>query len=301
LGPRTYNYDMLSRLTSAATPESGTTYYYYTTSGGALCSGDPSAVCRRTDARGTTTTYTYDALNRLTGKTYSDSTPPATFSYDQTSVTIGSWSSGTLTNPKGRLTEAVTTSSGSVQTAVAYGYDPVGRVQNYWQCTPYNCGGATIWQTHYDYDLAGDIADWTHPAGFTITNTISPAQRVTQISSSLSDAARPPTLAQSITYTPWGALSTLQNGCAGTTAPSSRRLTITIIACSRCACSSGPRPALPPTTAWCTITTPGWGIRVAVRFLRRRRLGTMETSWAIGTRTIGIPRSATPPRTATIM
>ena len=30
---RTYGYDMLSRLTSAITPESGTTNYFYTTSG----------------------------------------------------------------------------------------------------------------------------------------------------------------------------------------------------------------------------------------------------------------------------
>jgi YD repeat-containing protein len=67
---RTYNYDLLGRVTQATTPESGTTNFYYTTSGGALCSGDPNAVCRRTDARSITTTYSYDVLNRLTGKTY---------------------------------------------------------------------------------------------------------------------------------------------------------------------------------------------------------------------------------------
>ena len=48
----TYAYDMLSRVTSKTLPESGATTLYYTTSGGALCSGDPSAVCRRADARG---------------------------------------------------------------------------------------------------------------------------------------------------------------------------------------------------------------------------------------------------------
>jgi RHS repeat-associated protein len=212
MASRSFTYDSLSRLTSACTPESGTTNYYYTTSGGALCSGNPSAVCRRTDARNITTTYAYDALNRLTGKTYSDSTPPATFSYDQTSVTIGSWSSGTLSNPKGRLTEAVTTSSGTTQTGLAFSYDPVGRIKDYWQCSPQNCG-SSMWSLVYNYDLAGDIQSWVHPAGFTITNTISAAQLITEISSSLVDSAHPAVLAQDMAYTAWGALSTLQNGC----------------------------------------------------------------------------------------
>jgi YD repeat-containing protein len=212
---RSYSYDMLSRLTQATTPESGTTNYYYTTSGGALCSGDPGAVCQRADARGITTTYSYDALNRLTGKTYSDGTSPVTFSYDQTSVTIGSWSSGTLTNPLGRLTETVTTSGGNVQTAAVYSYDPMGRPADFWQCTPYNCGSSSIWHTAYNYDLAGDISSWTHPGGFTLTNTISAAQRITQISSSLSDSTHPSVIAQGVTYTPWGALSALTNGCVG--------------------------------------------------------------------------------------
>ncbi len=126
---RSYSYDGLSRLTQATTPEGGTTNYYYTTSGGALCANNQKLVCRKTDARGITITYAYDALNRLTSKTYSDGTPTATFSYDQASVTIGSWSSGTLGNPKGRMTEAVTTASGSTQTGVVYSYDPMGRTQ----------------------------------------------------------------------------------------------------------------------------------------------------------------------------
>ena len=212
---RSFTYDLLSRVTSTCTPESGSSQTYYATSGGALCSGDPGTVCRTTDARSKTITYAYDTLNRLSGKTYSDSTPPVTFSYDQTSVTIGSWSSGTLANPKGRLTEAVTTSGGNVQTAVVYSYDRMGRPTSFWQCTPYNCGSASIWSMPFSYDLAGDITAWTHPGGFTITNTISAAQLITQISSSLADSSHPANMAQNITYTPWGALSSLTNGCVG--------------------------------------------------------------------------------------
>ncbi len=106
---RTYSYDALSRLTAATTPESGTTNFYYTKSSGGLCSGDPNAVCRRSDARSITTTYAYDALNRLTSKTYSDSTPAANFYYDEASVTVGG-TAYTVTNAKGRLSH---TSAGS--------------------------------------------------------------------------------------------------------------------------------------------------------------------------------------------
>jgi RHS repeat-associated protein len=212
---RTYNYDMLARLTSAQTPEAGTTSYSYAVSGNP-CSGDPSAPCSRTDARGISTAYTCDSLNRLASKTYSDGTPPASFSYDQSSVTIGSWKSGTLANPNGRLTEATTTASGSVNTAVVFSYDPVGRTQYFWQCNPSNCGGSSIWSTQYSYDLAGDVTSWVHPAGYKLTNTVNAAQQVTAVQSSWQDSSHPQYLAQSVSYTPWGAVSQLENGCVGT-------------------------------------------------------------------------------------
>ena len=72
---RTYVYDGLSRQTSAQEPESGTTSTFYTTSAGALCSGVSGNACRITDARSKTTTYAYDTRDRLTSKTFSDSTP----------------------------------------------------------------------------------------------------------------------------------------------------------------------------------------------------------------------------------
>jgi RHS repeat-associated protein len=213
---RSYYYDQLGRLTSDVTPEAGTVTYTYPVKG-SICSGDPTTPCTQKDNRGITTTYTYDAVNRLTSKSYSDgTTPQANFSYDQGSVSIGSWSSGTLPYPLGRLTEATTTSGSTLQTAVAFNYDQMGRVWDYWQCTPANCGNATIPHLNYTYDAAGDVLTWLHPGGFTITNTIpTPSQRVTEISSSISDSTHPPVLAQNITYTPWGAVAGLTNGCAG--------------------------------------------------------------------------------------
>lgn len=67
---------------------------------------------------------------------------------------------------------------------------------------------------NYAYDLAGDVTSWTHPAGFTLTNTYNAALQTTQITSSLNDSTHPGTLA-TMTYGPSGALKTLVNGCAG--------------------------------------------------------------------------------------
>lgn len=62
-----------------------------------------------------TTSYTYDALNRLTGKTYSDTTPAVSYFYDQTS-----YNGLTITNGKGRRTGM---SDGSGETAWSFDAD----------------------------------------------------------------------------------------------------------------------------------------------------------------------------------
>jgi RHS repeat-associated protein len=216
---RTFDYDSLGRLTSASNPESGTTTYTYPVSNSSPCSGDPSDVCTRTDARGIVATYTYnDALNRVTSKTYSDGTPTAGFGYDGTSVTLGSWTSPTLQHPVGRLTHTMTTSSGTTLTATVQDYDAMGRAADYWQCTPMSCGASSIWATNYSYDLAGDLTSWNHPAGFTITQGIDAARHISTVTSTVSGSTYPTTLATGpngyIGYTPWGAVSTLENGCA---------------------------------------------------------------------------------------
>ena len=131
-------------------------------------------------------------------------TPEANFVYDQSSVTIGNCTNSNLSYPNGRLSYTTTTNSqGVALTATIQDYDPMGRVVGYWQATPLNCG-SSLWTTLYGYDLAGDVAEWVHPAGFLITNTISNAMRVTNVASSWNDETHPGTLAQDITYSPLG-------------------------------------------------------------------------------------------------
>jgi RHS repeat-associated protein len=210
---RTFTYDSLSRLTQSTNPESGTITYTYDGNGNVLSKTAPMPN-QTNPAVTVTTAFGYDALNRLTSKTYSDGTPTTLFGYDIASITMGT-AHFAINNTIGQMSwSAPVTASGPI-TMDSYSYDAVGRVTDYWQCTPYNCSGPNPWHTHYTYDLAGDVANWTHPSGVTFTNNVNSAMQVTQISSSQDDSTHPGNLIPNISYTPFGALKSLQDGCAG--------------------------------------------------------------------------------------
>jgi RHS repeat-associated protein len=196
----TYNrcltYDKLSRPTSKTEPETkeNTTYFYYTTSGGSLCSGDTTEICRRTDANSVTTTYTYDSMNRLTQKSYSDSTPTVTYSYDSTSclsLLVSCYNLGRRTGM----------SDGSGSTAWAY--DAVGNILR--ESRTINSVNKTI---TYTYNLDGTIASIVYPGGRTLTYTPGNAERNT----AAQDNGSSINYATSGHYTPYGAIASVQNG-----------------------------------------------------------------------------------------
>jgi RHS repeat-associated protein len=112
---RTFTYDFLGRVVTQTTPEAGTTNYAFTNSG--FCASDLTLPCTTTDALSVTSTYSYDALNRITGKSYSDSTASVTYSYDQSS-----YNGLTISNGKGNRT-GMSDGSG----ATAWSFDSVGR------------------------------------------------------------------------------------------------------------------------------------------------------------------------------
>jgi len=162
---RSFTYDSLSRLLTAANPETGTISYGYDAN---------SNLTSKTDARGILTTYSYDALNRLASKVYSDGTLSAVFGYDGHSQNGGVLSTPT-TNAIGRLSH----SSNAVNGAINFSYDAMGRVtkQNY--CIPTNCSYALF--ASETYDLAGNLSSQTYPDGRTVTQTNDGAGRMASL------------------------------------------------------------------------------------------------------------------------
>ncbi len=195
---RSFTYDLLSRLTAATNPESGTINYYYTTSGGSLCSGDLSEVCRRTDARSKTTTYAYDALNRLVSKSYSDSTPGVKYGYDAVAPSGCTPPTLTITNGKGRRTSMCDGPG-----AAAWSYDSVGNVLTETRTTNSVTDSFT-----FTYNLDSTAATVGYPSGRTITYAPGGAQR----SLSGEDTTNSINYAASVTYAPAGDLTSMQNG-----------------------------------------------------------------------------------------
>lgn len=161
-----FSYDGLGRLTQSSIPGSGTTNFYYTTSAGALCAGDANSLCRVTDARSVTTTTTYDALNRITGKTYSDSTPSVVYSYDQTS-----FNGLSIANGIGVRT-GMTDGSG----LTAWSFDSMGRIATRQQTI-----GSVTKSIGYAYNLDGSVATMTYPSGRVYTYSYNNAAQITSL------------------------------------------------------------------------------------------------------------------------
>jgi RHS repeat-associated protein len=147
---RTFAYDSLSRLISAANPESGTTTYAYDQNGNLIEKKDPRGVRR---------TLTYDALNRVRSKVYAglnpegaaaaDATPPVNYFYDDYSTLPSGAPSWPGTPSKGRLI-GVTYGTGSEGTY--YKYNALGRV-----ATNHQRQGTSNYATAYLYNLAGAV------------------------------------------------------------------------------------------------------------------------------------------------
>lgn len=174
---RRFTYNSLSQLTNATNPESRAIAYAYDNNGNVLT---------KTDARGITTTFSYDGLNRLTGKSYSNGDPAVSYAYDQG------------VNGIGRRT-GMADQAGSE----AWSYDTMGRIVSDQRTT-----SGVSKTAAYTYNLDGSEASITYPSGHTITYTPNGAgQTVSAV-----DAANSIAYASSAHYSPAGVLSSLTNG-----------------------------------------------------------------------------------------
>jgi RHS repeat-associated protein len=174
---RSFTYDSLSRLTSSQNPELFENVVTYTYDALGDLAQKVAPAPNQTGSATVTTTYSYDALERPTGVSYSDGkTPTSNFEYDQSSI-FGV----TLTNPIGRLTSrwisgGANTGGGQEENL---GYDPMGRIAFSMQCTPETCGWAAF-GFNYAYDLLGDLLTSSNGNGITWTNTYNAAAQLQQ-------------------------------------------------------------------------------------------------------------------------
>ena len=179
--PRTrlFTYNSLGQLTSSSNPETGTVCYG--TFSGGICQGNGydanGNLAEKSDVRNVITSYSYDALNRITSKSYTNdpnSTPIACSQYDL------STQAGANANLIGRLANEWTQRATTVSCSAAIpssaltsrsitAYDPMGRVLSEEQCTPNASGAGNCTSSSpdpfalaYVYDLAGNTAGYTN-------------------------------------------------------------------------------------------------------------------------------------------
>lgn len=185
---RSYVYDSLSRLTDVTNPESGTTHYEYDGNGN---------ISWKRDARNARTDFTYDALNRISTRSYTDATPDVTYSYDASNVLYS----------KGRLTQ-VSAAAPDLSFSSSYSYDEydaAGRVKRSSQMTD---GQAYLFD--YRYDLAGNKTWEKYPSNREVTTAYDSAGRISSVTGVKNSVSTP--YASQITYSPHGATSGMKLG-----------------------------------------------------------------------------------------
>lgn len=184
---RTFTYDSLSRRTSVSDPEANAINYTYDSNGNVLT---------EVNGRGKTITYQYDALNRLTSRSYNDGvTPTANFVYDACPGS-GCPSGVSPQYPVGRMVKAYTSSAQTF-----YSYDVLGRSAKQWQCTPVNCGTGFIAFT-YGHNYEGGQTSVSYNGNFTISQAYDAMGRITQLTNSSSNQYNPATIVSVSQFSP---------------------------------------------------------------------------------------------------
>jgi YD repeat-containing protein len=172
---RLFNYDGLSRLLSSTNPESGQSSYAYDLNGNVTTKTLPAPNAGAGSTATVVGAFTYDALNRLTSKSFTTNYATSRiscFQYDQSSVT------GAQGGFVGRMTNEWTQSAscpsngsgpsaGFLTLRSILNYDTMGRITSERECTPENCSLAAPQQFNmtYGYDLASHQTMYSNGIG----------------------------------------------------------------------------------------------------------------------------------------
>src|SRR6266849_10544096 len=216
---RTFAYDSLKRLTSAANPENGTiTVDAYDDNGNVLVT---------TDARGVSTHVSYDELNRPTRRWYNSSNSTSSTTNNSPSLPSGVaatdevaffYDSQTLPSGAPSFTRGYSTGAlvgviyGGGSAGTYRGYDALGRVVRQYQQTD-----SVNYLVEATYNVNGSMASETYPSvpgasdRRTVTLTPDSAGRLSSLSSSATGYA-PAASVSSIGYTSSNALNTETDG-----------------------------------------------------------------------------------------
>ena len=202
---RRFTYDSLSRLLTASNPESGTITYTYDVNGNVATKTAPKP--NQTGSATVSTTYSYDAINRPTQKSYNDGTT-ATVKYGYDGTTISGCTQPVLSdpNPKGYRT-AMCDGSGST----AWSHDAMGRtVTKKEKIDTFNQA------TTYAYNLDGSVSTETYPTARVLSYGYNGAARPLSLTDTTGSINYVSACSTAPCYTPHGALQQARFGVTGT-------------------------------------------------------------------------------------
>lgn len=223
---RQFDYDSLGRLKQSRNLETGWVCYG-TTSGavpnGSNCTADYDGngnLVHKTEGRGITVAYTYDALNRLVSKSYSSNalnTPSACYQYDSSSlVSSGGNLIGRVTNEwtQAGTCDSTPPSSGVLTRRSVLLYDALGKVRSENRCLKDRCVASAIpVSLHFSYDISGNLTSYDDgPGNHTLSNCYSSTGQLNNIKSGPCSGSATTSLYRVGSFWPGGAPAELDYG-----------------------------------------------------------------------------------------
>jgi RHS repeat-associated protein len=202
---RTFTYSSLSRLISAANPESGSIGYSYEPNGNLTV---------KKDARGVQTDFVYDELNRV--KTRSYSTPTGTpQNYEASPNVTYTYDDPLIAHSKGKLTKVSTGTGANLSTTEYAELDILGRVTRSIQTTDgvvFGGGGDPNYWMTYSYNLSGALIEQQYPSGRRVKNELDASGDLALVESKKNSSQAYWNFANHFSYNSSGAVTSMQLG-----------------------------------------------------------------------------------------